>query len=214
MRIKLSIALLGLAVMMLVLAGCGSNSNNTTYLLTGSVVTPAPANDLVPNFTLTFFLNGTAVGSPMSSTNGMFSYGISPGRYTIEASGTLTGETTFLGPLEMTSSQQSVTIISPTALSQLPPGNITLPIDNTGTLVALAVNSFGIAIPQSFTVTVGTQVTPSQMSGIYSYAPVQGVPNTTTSVVITPTGGQGITVSNVTFAPNSVVLLDAIMPSI
>ncbi len=193
-----------------------------------------PGGYAIPNFTLTSIPYGAGPGSPIACTNGAFSYNLASGTYTVEIAGSIvgigSGETTFISPLPVSNSAQSVTIYTPTALNQLPTvsnqwptGAVINPSDGTATLVVQAVNSVGQPILQPYSVSVPEQTSPSlpavtsqeitnNTTNVTSFsAVVPEIQPTTTSVVITPTNGEPITVNGLTFGSGSIVLLNAVI---
>ena len=227
MQIRLTLVFLGFIGLMFALAGCGSNSNSLTSTTNATVIKGkiwTASNTPVTTTQMYFYLNGSEVsGSPVSGNNGIvgsnglvadpvgFSYGISPGTYTVELTGSLANETTFLGTLTVGGSSQTLNIITPTALSQLP-GTVTQPTDGTATLVVQSVNSSGALIDQPFSVAVGSLSGTSTSNGTTSYLVIPEVPVTTSiSATVTPTGGTATTVTNLAFAANTVVLLNAVL---
>ena len=205
MQFKLSVVLLGLIVLMIALAGCSSTGSNSTgtATLSGSVLTPSGGT--VSNATLTLYQSGNMTPYTQLSANTAYVLSsVASGTYTVQVTGPLSGEQTFLGPLVVGAASQMLNIITPTALSQLPPGNVSSPVDSSTTLVVIAVNSSGVPISQSFSVSAtntsgSTSTANSQLYNTYQYAVIPEVQsNASTTNLITVNSSIGnVTISNV-----------------
>ncbi len=205
--------------------GAAGNEVNTTLwytinyatatILSGTVTTPKGV--AVPSSVLTFFLNGTSTAVGSQSTASAFSFGVSPGTYTIEsqdAENPTFPEATFLGPYYVGSSIQTLNIISPMAFSDFP-FTVTSPTDGTSTIIVMAVNSGGLEIPgESFTASVGSQTANSVSYTTGSYAVLTEVPASSTystSMTVTPSGGTALYIYNISPFAGYVVLVDAVL---
>lgn len=215
MQYRMLFVFAGFIALMIALTGCSTSnsltSSGSTTLLSGIVETPTGSP--VANTTVTLYSNGSgaSAGTQTPGSTGLYSCGVPAGTYTIEVTGALVGEATFWGTLTVGSTAQTLNLVTPTAMSQLP-GNVTAPNDGSATLVVQSVNANGVPTNQSFSVTVGSQTTTSATNGTTAYADIPEVSTTMgiTSVVVTPTNGSPSTVNNLSFQPGNVVLLDAV----
>lgn len=207
MRLKISIAFLGLVMMLGILGGCGGNANALDRSgISGAVVSSAGIP--IPNTAVTLSKNGQQVGQPSNTNaNGNFSFSNIPaGSYAVQvAAGTGNNPNvqSIVGPFNLTSSTTMI-MTAPTAADL----GVTNPATTT-TLVVRANTTGGTQVKQ-FTVTIGP-VTISNSATTPATVVFPGITTTFANVVIS--ANNTTATLNVGCTPGSVVFLQAVLPN-
>jgi len=205
MRIKLLSALLGFCLLT-VLVGCSGNGTSGLSIFGGVFST---GGTRAPNSTVTLFRSGTQVRSPFTSNTGAFSFrNLSPGTYTLLATGGANTVPTLVGPFDVRTTR-IINITTPTLQELQTQTGVTTPTNNTTTVVVEAFDSVGNALPQ-FSVTIGNQTVQSTPNSP-AFAIVQNVMGSPQSILVTnPATGQTVELPGVTFTPGTILFVRAI----